>query len=73
MSFYCHWWKWAKQFIQIDLEDKYYYPSEKDFAYPTVFVMQAAIENYCIKNNFNALLYSWEIRLRSNSHRYSKL
>lgn len=34
----------------IDLEDKYCFPNQKDFIYPNSLVLQAVIENYCIKN-----------------------
>lgn len=42
--------KFKQKCFQIDLDDEYCFPAEKDFIFPNTFVIQAAIENYCIKN-----------------------
>lgn len=40
----------SKRGFTITLEDPYCYPAAKDFVFPDVYVMQAAIENYCLRH-----------------------
>ena len=47
-----------KRSFSIELDDQNCFPNEKDFVYPNSLVIQAALENYCLKNQ--SLLYWME-------------
>ena len=39
--------------FSIELDDQNCFPNEKDFVYPNSLVIQAALENYCLKNGIH--------------------
>ena len=42
-----------KRSFSIELDDQNCFPNEKDFVYPNSLVIQAALENYCLKNGIH--------------------
>lgn len=42
-----------KKSFSIELDDQNCFPNEKDFVYPNSLVIQAALENYCLKNGIH--------------------
>lgn len=50
--------------FQISLADEYTYPNEKNFHKANAYVMQAALENYCIQNGYELEYLSKENPIR---------
>lgn len=53
-------WKLTRKGFYIELEAENMFPNTKGFVYPNQFVMQAAIEKYCIKNGISLTYLSKE-------------
>ena len=48
-----------KRSFSIELDDQNCFPNEKDFVYPNSLVIQAALENYCLKNGIHLEYLYW--------------